>query len=221
MWQKEFAIERSIDEKVCLDRDGNPIPWYTYPAIEYLSQFDYTKKKIFEFGCGYSSLFWAKRAQLVISIEDNPKWFEKWRQEFHSDNLDIRWRDEGEIYEKAIFEQEDLFDVIVVDGKRREKCCETAVQKLADGGMIILDDSDRINTSQEYVKAVDVLRKADLLQVDFYGFCPMNNYTKTTSLFFKRDFNFPSLYEVQPINGSGNLWSMMRKERKAFFKKNA
>ena len=104
MWQKEFAIERSIDEKVCLDRDGNPIPWYTYPAIEYLSQFDYTKKKIFEFGCGYSSLFWAKRAQLVISIEDNPKWFEKWRQEFHSDNLDIRWRDEGEIYEKAIFE---------------------------------------------------------------------------------------------------------------------
>ena len=221
MWQKEFAIERSIDEKVCLDRDGNPIPWYTYPAIEYLSQFDYTKKKIFEFGCGYSSLFWAKRAQLVISIEDNPKWFEKWRQEFHSDNLDIRWRDEGEIYEKAIFEQEDLFDVIVVDGKRREKCCETAVQKLADGGMIILDDSDRINTSQEYVKAVDVLRKADLLQVDFYGFCPMNNYTKTTSLFFKRDFNFPSLYEVQPINGWGNLWSMMRKERKAFFKKNA
>lgn len=221
MWQKEFAIERSIDEKVCLDRDGNPIPWYTYPAIEYLSQFDYTKKKIFEFGCGYSSLFWAKRAQLVISIEDNPKWFEKWRQEFHSDNLDIRWRDEGEIYEKAIFEQEDLFDVIVVDGKRREKCCETAVQKLADGGMIILDDSDRINTSQEYVKAVDVLRKADLLQVDFYGFCPMNNYTKTTSLFFKRDFNFSSLYEVQPINGWGNLWSMMRKERKAFFKKNA
>ena len=42
MWQKEFAIERSIDEKVCLDRDGNPIPWYTYPAIEYLSQFDYS-----------------------------------------------------------------------------------------------------------------------------------------------------------------------------------
>lgn len=45
MWREEFAIERSIDEKVCLDRDGNPIPWYTYPAIEYLSQFDYRDKK--------------------------------------------------------------------------------------------------------------------------------------------------------------------------------
>ena len=43
MWQKDFAIERSIDEKVCVDKDNNPIPWYTYPAIEYLSQFDYSK----------------------------------------------------------------------------------------------------------------------------------------------------------------------------------
>ena len=25
MWQKEYAIERSIDEKVCADKDGNPI----------------------------------------------------------------------------------------------------------------------------------------------------------------------------------------------------
>jgi hypothetical protein len=66
MWQKDFAIERTIDEKVCVDRDGNPLPWYTYPAIEYLSQFDYGEKTIFEFGCGYSSLFWAERAAKVI-----------------------------------------------------------------------------------------------------------------------------------------------------------
>lgn len=220
MWRKEFAIEKTIDEKVCVDKDGNPLPWYTYPAIEYLAQFDYSQKKIFEFGCGYSSLFWANRAAQVVSIEDNPKWFEKWRHEFKAQNLDIRWRDEGEIYEKAIFEDDSLYDVIVVDGKRREKCCETAVQKLSAGGMIILDDSDRINTSLEYVKSVDVLKSADLIQVDFYGFCPMNNYTKTTSLFLKRDFNFQSLYKVQPINGWGNLWSMGRKGRKEFYKKN-
>lgn len=73
MWQKEYAIERSIDEKVCADKDGNPIPWYTYPAIEYLSQFDYGGKRVFEYGCGYSSLFWAERAAKVISIEDNPE----------------------------------------------------------------------------------------------------------------------------------------------------
>ena len=131
----------------------------------------------------------------------------------------IHWRDEGEIYEQAIFEEDDKYDVIVIDGKRRAQCAIAAVQKLADGGLIILDDSDRINTSVEYVEAVECLKKADLIQIDFYGFCPMNNYTKTTSLFISRNFNFKSLYKVQPINGIGNLWSMSRRERKAFWKK--
>lgn len=80
MWQKEFAIERTINEKICIDRDGNPIPWYTYPAIEYLSQFDVTDKDVFEFGCGNSSLFWADRARLVTSIEDNPDWLANGRK---------------------------------------------------------------------------------------------------------------------------------------------
>lgn len=221
VWAKEYALEKSIDEKVCADKDGNPLPWYTYPAIEYLVQFDYSDKKIFEYGCGYSSAFWAGRALTVTSIEDNQSYFERWKNEFKMQNLDIRWRDEGEIYEQAIFEDDTKYDVIVIDGKRRVECAEAAVQKLADGGMIILDDSDRINTSLEYVHAVEILKQANLLQVDFYGFCPMNNYTKTTSVFFSRNFDFKSLYKVQPINGIGNLWSMGRRARKDFFKKYA
>lgn len=221
MWQKEYAIEKTIDNKICVDKDNNPIPWYTYPAIEYLSQFDYSDKKIFEYGCGNSSLFWANRAASVTSIEDNPDWFAKWQKEFNAPNLEILHRDEGEIYENAIFEKEDLYDVIIVDGKRREKCCAAATRKLASGGVIILDDSDRINTSLEYVKAIEELKKANLIQIDFYGFCPMNNYTKTTSMFISRNFNFKSLYKIQPINGIGNLWSMNRKSRKEFYKDNS
>ncbi len=212
-------MERSIDEKSCRDKDGNPLPWYTYPAIEYLSQFDYSQKKIFEYGCGYSSMFWAERAEKVTSIEDNFEWHARWQKEFQHPRLEIRWRDEGEIYENAIFEDDALYDVIVVDGKRRAECAKAAIVKLASGGMIILDDSDRINTSQEYVDAVRALRQADLIQIDFYGFCPMNNYTKTTSLFLRRDFNFESLYKVQPINGIGNLWSMNRKDRKELYRR--
>ena len=91
MWQKEFAIERTIDEKICVDKDFNPIPWYTYPAIEYLSQFDYSDKLIYEFGCGNSSVFWAKRAKQVISIEDNPQWFKKWQENFSCHFRQIRY----------------------------------------------------------------------------------------------------------------------------------
>lgn len=183
MWQKEFAIERTINEKICIDRDGNPIPWYTYPAIEYLSQFDVTDKDVFEFGCGNSSLFWADRARLVTSIEDNPDWLAKWQKSFNRPNLDIRWRDEGEGYYNAIFEDSKKYDIIVVDGKRRADCARTALKALNQGGIIILDDSDRINTSKEYADAVASLKNGNLIQVDFYGFCPMNVYTKTTSVF--------------------------------------
>lgn len=218
MWRKDFAIERTIDEKICVDRDGKPLPWYTYPAIEYLTQFDYREKSIFEFGCGNSSLFWAARAKQVVSIEDNPKWFEKWQAGFHEANLDVRWRDEGEGYFNAIFEDGRKYDVVIVDGKRRADCVRCAIKALASGGLIILDDSDRVNTSEEYKRAISLLREANFLQVDFYGFCPMNQYTKATSLFFSRDFDFPSRFKVQPINGLGNLWSMSRRERKSLFR---
>lgn len=219
MWRKDFAIERSMNEKVCVDRDGNPIPWYTYPAIEYISQFDYSAKKVFEYGTGYSSMYWAKRALKVVSIEDKPEWFEKFSQEFKASNWQMRYCDEKEGYEDMIFADGEKYDVIIIDGKRRAECAACAVKALAKGGMIILDDSDRVNTSLEYQGAVKNLRAANLLQVDFYGFCPMNNYTKATSIFFSRDFDFESLYTVQPINGLGNIWSMSRRERKQFFKK--
>ena len=220
IWQKDFAIERSIDERVCIDKDGHPLPWYTYPAIEYLSQFDYSDKQIFEYGCGYSSCFWAGRAQQVVSVEDNEQWYNKWLNEFKFDNLVIKFRQDGSDYYQAIEETNDFYDVIIIDGKCRANCAEQAVKHLKKGGFIILDDSDRINTSQEYISAIHTLKEADLLQVDFYGFCPMDNYTKATSIFFSRNFNFNTIYPVQPTNGIGNLWGMSRKKRKDFYKSN-
>lgn len=218
IWQKEFVMDKTLDEKVCVDKDGNPIPWYTFPAIDYLNQFSYAGKKIFEFGCGNSSRFWATRADRVISVEDNETWLEKWKSEFSEPNIEILYRSEGPDYYNAILENDDKYDIIVVDGKNRAECAENAMKRLADGGIIIVDDSDRINTSKEYVKAMENLKKGDFIQVDFYGFCPMTTYTKTTSLFLSRNVRFESLYEVQPISGTGNIWHLTRSERKKFFR---
>lgn len=220
LWQKDFAIERTIDEGVCLDKDNHPIPWYTYSAIEYLSQFDFHDKTVFEFGAGYSSAFWAERAKYVVSVEDNSVWFSKWRKDFQYSNWNILLRSEGKPYYSAILENDNNYDVIVIDGKCRAECTETAIKRLKKGGLIILDDSDRINTSREYVQAVSNLKKANLLQVDFYGCCPMDNYTKATSIFLDRNFNFACLRDVQPCNGIGNLWGKKRKDRKQFYQEN-
>ena len=219
IWEKKFGIARTIDEETCVDREGGPIPWYTYPSIEYLDQFDYTGKKIFEFGCGNSSKYWAARAGKVTSVEDNPQWFAKWQRELTAPNQQVLLRREDETYENAVLESDIQYDVIIIDGKRRARCCQTALQRLAPGGLVILDDSDRANTAEEYRQAIALLRAAGLLQVDFYGFCPINSYPKATTLFFCRDFNFKSRFAVQPANGIGNLWGMGRRARKEFIKK--
>ncbi len=74
---KTYNQYQSICKWDCIDKDGNPIPWYTYPAIEYLENLDMTDKRVLEWGSGNSSLFWAKRAKEVISIENDKEWFEK------------------------------------------------------------------------------------------------------------------------------------------------
>lgn len=217
MWRHDYAIEKTIDEQICADKDGNPLPWYTYPAIEYLRQFDYRSKKVFEFGVGYSCAFWAQRALNVCAVEDNPQWYERWHNELKAANLQIVLAGDDKSYVEALNKK---YDVIVVDGKQRLQCGKQALQYLNGGGMIIVDDADRVNTSAEYQELLAELKSAGLLQIDFFGCCPMNNFSKVTSIFMRRDFDFPLLNDKQPANAIGNLWSKGRAERKKFYKEN-
>src|SRR5215213_3851569 len=54
---------RSAGAGRSIDGHGTPIPWYSYPAIEYLKQLDFRDRTVFEFGSGNSTLFWAARAR--------------------------------------------------------------------------------------------------------------------------------------------------------------
>jgi hypothetical protein len=57
-----------------LDAFGNPIPWITYPAFEVLRRVVSPRQRVFEYGCGNSSLWWAAHAQEVISVEHDAGW---------------------------------------------------------------------------------------------------------------------------------------------------
>src|SRR5688572_10403591 len=50
---------------------GQPIPWYTYPAIEFIRQLDFSQSTVFEYGSGNSTMFWAASAARVISVEED------------------------------------------------------------------------------------------------------------------------------------------------------
>ena len=64
----DYAQYQTIKNWDCVDKFGNKIPWYTYSAIEFLNNLDFSEKSMFEFGSGTSSIYWAKKANEVISI---------------------------------------------------------------------------------------------------------------------------------------------------------
>lgn len=200
-----YGYRRSLKEGSCVDVNGNPLPWYTYPTIEYLTQIDFSNKRVFEFGSGNSSLWWAVRAKEVVSVEHNENWYNT-RLAFGLPNLTIHLRMNKESYCDCLSEQEGLFDVIVIDGVYRDACVAVALSKLNKEGMIIFDNSDRAFEFLDYHESMQTIRNAGFLEFDFYGFGPLNPYTWCTSIFITKTFNFSTKQLCQPVKGINALY---------------
>ena len=190
-WIESFKTRKPIDA------DKEPLPWYTYPAIEYIKQLDFSEKEVFEYGSGNSTVFWSKLAKRVVSIESDRTWYETVREKVES-NVEVKLIEDDDSYIQEI-SNHNSFDVIVVDGIHRLECAKTAIDKLKSGGMIILDNSDW------HVKTAKLLRSNDLIEVDMTGLGPINAYTWTTSFFLRRDFNLQPKGSEQPTHGVGAL----------------
>jgi hypothetical protein len=182
----EQGMWRSIANNSCIDRHGKPLPWYTYPAIEYLETLDFSGCRVFEYGSGNSSLFWAARARTVTSVEDNPQWHAQVQRGAGSNQV-VMLRPGKNDYVAAIASDGAPYDVVVIDGNHRLECTRAAMEHVTPGGLIVLDNSDR--STEKPCGAL--LREADFIQVDFCGFGPMNGYRWSTSIFFRRSFSLP------------------------------
>lgn len=185
-----YGVDGSAREKSRVDSYGNPVPWMTYPAVECLSQFDFSKNTVFEWGSGNSSAWFSRRFASVISVESEARWYDMSLAGLNDNQtlllreFDRRGNEEDaavRAFADVILEQDGGFDVISNDGKliSRPRCTDNAIEKLNPGGLIIFDNSDWFPAQCEK------LRKAGFLQVDFHGNGPLNNYTWTTSIFFE------------------------------------
>ncbi|MFC1680374.1 class I SAM-dependent methyltransferase [Pseudomonadota bacterium] len=187
---KNYGWLRSFREGRCVNQDGLPIPWFTYPAIDFLSQLDLSDRTVFEYGSGASTLFWSTRARHVISVESEPDWFERVVNSAPANVEMLLVSREIEEYAGAI-RGRGQFDVIVVDGtgESRDLCCEMALKHIRPGGIVIFDDSDT------WLRCAALLRNSGLIQADFTGFAPLIVTAKCTSVFFTRE------YDMAPIDG--------------------
>jgi hypothetical protein len=180
---EQYGYRRSIAEEKSIDHEGKSIPWYTYPCIEYLQSLDLSKCSVLEYGSGASSFWWAERAFSVLAVEHDSCWFNKIANE-PAANLQITLAENEDKYIGAASKSGKKFDIIIIDGLFRHRCAEEIGNIVSDEFIIILDNSDW------HPKTAALLRtRCNLLQVDFHGFGPINNYTWTTSIFFSRNFS--------------------------------
>lgn len=191
----KYGHLKSVSQKAAVDAYGQPIPWYTYPAIEYLNGLNFQDIDVFEYGAGNSSLFWSKRARTVVSVESDAEWYERIRGRSPENHLLLLEEDETR-YVEAISHHGRKFNIVVVDGKWRIRCILEALKHLESPGLILLDNSDR------HPDACEILWKAGFLEIDFHGFGPINGYCWTTSLFFPTNLVLPRKgFANRPIGG--------------------
>jgi hypothetical protein len=169
---------------------GEEVPWFTYPAIEYLNQFDFSNLEVFEYGSGDSTSFWNKRAKQVLSVEHRSIYIEKLRE------FNVIHATKKKEYVESLNKE---FDIIIIDGKNRFECAKRAAEFIKkDSGLIILDNAER------YPAICTLLREqTNFIQIDFHGMGPSKSESWTTSLFLARNIDLKPLNNqpAKPING--------------------
>ncbi len=177
---------RSSLANKAVDAKGRPLPWYTYPAIEFLSQRSFADKHVLEFGGGQSSLWWGVHAQSVLTIEEDKDWAEYVKGKVAA-NVTVRHIPADAATRsiepvRAAIEAEPVtrFDVIVIDGHLRFELVPLAFELLAKDGVIILDNAEGYGF-------YDQIKDRQCRRVDFFGFSPGGSLRSCTTLIWMGD----------------------------------
>ncbi len=179
---KSVGWWEAFDKKQAIGKNGEPIPWVTYSFIDFISSRLHKEMKLFEYGSGNSTLFYAKHVQQVMSVEHDKNWFDKIIEEkAPNSNLYYEELKPNGAYAKKSIDLSILFDIIIVDGRDRVSCCKHAVSALNESGVIVLDDSER----QEYEEAKSFLKDKGFKEISFSGISPGLFYEKATSVFYR------------------------------------
>ena len=172
----------SLREKA-LSANGNPLPWLSYPAIDFICSRNFEKASILEFGGGQSTLFWSARATKVLCFEADAEWRD-YIATSSPENVETLLvpsdrKGQTEFVEDILNKRNELFDVILVDGMHRVEALETAVKYLNEGGIIICDNAESYEFMQSWTNHKDFQR------VDFYGHAPGVYHPHLTSIHFR------------------------------------
>ena len=176
--RNEYGFIESSKNNIPLNNKKDVIPMYTYPCYEYLNSIDWTNSDVFEYGCGYSTVWWTQKGVNYNGVESDTEWYEKVKLKQSNVFLKTELND----YVNSIYDLNKKFDVIVIDGEARFDCVQPSLECLKDDGIIILDNSDWHKNTKEQ------LDKSNLIPIHFHGFKAIHIDSETTSCYISRDF---------------------------------
>ena len=175
---------RSALKLAAVSKRGEPIPWYTYPSIDFLNDRNYENKVLLEFGGGQSTLWWARKAKSVVTFEGNLDWYNRIRSGIPG-NVDLHYVNVAdknacieEVTQVLLSKPRSQYDVVVIDGLWRHELIEVSCKFLAPGGFILCDDAESYGFYSGF-------KDRGMNRVDFYGNAPGVVLPHCTSLYFK------------------------------------
>lgn len=180
---KEDGWFNSFYKKESVDKNNNPIPWYSYPFIKFLEPRLKKEFSVFEYGSGNSTLWFSKYVKSVKAVEHDKTWYDKVKPKLPA-NAELIYREiENKNYSKEISASGSKYDIIIIDGVDRNNCVYESVNLLSQNGVIILDNSER----NDYKESIEFLFSKGFKKIDFWGMCPVTPINTCTSVFYKDD----------------------------------
>jgi len=173
---------QSVDDEA-VDSASEAVPWYTYPAVAFLSGRVRPDLHVFEFGGGNSTLWWSRRVARVVTLEHDKEWYEKLLATVPV-NVELKYAeaDLDGAYCRALTAYSREFDCVVIDGKDRLNCARNCLGALKDDGVIILDDSHGGNFREAYEQ---FFGEKGFRCLDFWGISPLETEETCTTVLYR------------------------------------
>jgi len=180
----EIGWVNSFNNTTSINKNGEPLPWATYPFIDFIDKRLSSNMNIFEYGSGNSTIYYAKKVKNLITVEHDKEWHDKLICSIPV-NITLLYRqlEYKEKYVNSLIDIEKKYHLIIIDGRYRVDCIKQSIHSLTEDGVIILDDSER----EQYKDGYEFLLINNFMVLDFWGISPGLFYKKCTSIFYKRN----------------------------------
>ncbi len=173
---------KSYSKMFPVDNENSPIPWFTYPFIEFIEPRIRKDMIILEFGTGNSTLWWSSKVKRVKTCEHDRTWYQHMIKKIPVNvELYLRELEHPKGYFEFAAEYKEFFDIIVIDGRERVNCILNSLGALKKDGIFIIDNSEL----EKYSVGIEFLKSKGFKEIGFTGIGPLSTNKWTTSVFYR------------------------------------